>query len=138
MTLKCEQETILRWDEDKRALIIYTASPKVRRKLERLGYRMEVYHRDPRGNATGWSCGAPLEALTFRKLVDGQLPKRKGHRKGKLFQAKEHDELVVSEDQAQGGKGKGSPAPESVLEHDQLVAEIWSDGTSGVPAPDGV
>jgi hypothetical protein len=34
---KAERETIIRWDEEDRTVIVYTASPPVMRKLERAG-----------------------------------------------------------------------------------------------------
>ena len=88
----------MRWDEEERVLHIYTASPIQSRKLVRLGYPMDVCDRDRDGQATGWGCVVPLEAIKFKKLVDGEVPKRKGHHKGTLFKPKQHDEMVESED----------------------------------------
>ena len=69
---------------------------------------MEVCGRDAKGKPTGWEGDAPVEAIRFRKLENGKVKKRRGHKKGKLFQEKplegeEHDQLVALEDQRKVG-----------------------------------
>ena len=78
MTIKAEQETILRWDQDERVLHLYTAYPLEAKKWARLGYTVEVCGRTQAGEPRGWQARAPLEALRLRRLVDGQVVKRRG------------------------------------------------------------
>ena len=109
MTIKAEQETIVRWDQEEQVAYLYTAHPAQARRWERLGYPVEVYGRDREGAPTGWEAKTPPEAVKFRPLVDGKVKKRRGHRKGKLFGAEnhngaeEHDQLVASGDQPEAG-----------------------------------
>jgi hypothetical protein len=79
-TTKAEQETIIQWDQEERILHLYTAYPAEAKKWVRLGYGVEVYGRTQAGQPRSWRARAPLEALRLRKLVDGQLAKRRrGH-----------------------------------------------------------
>jgi hypothetical protein len=77
LSTKAEQETIIRWDQEERVLHLYTAYPSDARKWERLGYSVEVCGRTQAGEARGWRAQAPLEALRLRKLVGGQVVKRR-------------------------------------------------------------
>lgn len=78
---KAEQETIVRWDEEDKRLDIYTASPRVAERLRKRGYDMQPIRRTD-GEATGWRCLAPENALTFRRIVDGIVPKPIYHPEG--------------------------------------------------------
>jgi hypothetical protein len=70
---RAEQETIARWDEQDQTITLSTASPIVKRQLERKGY---VWRAD---SPFGWRIdGLPREALQFRKLAGGRVVKRKG------------------------------------------------------------
>ena len=66
---RAERETILRWDDDTRTLDVYTASPTVARRLIRRGYPLQEVMGGWR-----WTQG-PVSAITFRRLVNGRLPK---------------------------------------------------------------
>ena len=77
MTTKGEQETIIRWDQEKHVLHLYTAHPPEARKWARRGYAVEVCARTQAGEPRGWRAQAPLEALRLRKLVDGKVAKRR-------------------------------------------------------------
>ena len=81
-TTKAEQETIIRYDQEERVLHLYTAFPPEARKWERLGYAVEVCGRTQAGEPRGWRAQAPLEALRLRKLVEGEVAKR---RRGRGF-----------------------------------------------------
>ena len=91
MTSKAEQETIVRWDQEEQVAYLYTAHRAQMRQWKRLGYAVEVFHRDKNGTPTGWESKVPAEAVRFRPLVEGKLVKRRGHRKGKLFGAETHE-----------------------------------------------
>ena len=119
MSTKAEMETILRWDMGEPTADLYTAYSPQARRWEKLGYPVEVYGQDRQGHPTGWRCQVPKEAVNrFRRLVDGQLPKRAGHGKGKQFESKKrdgaenhngaenHDQLVTSADNRRSGRGK--------------------------------
>lgn len=60
---RAEQETILRWDAEDKRVLIYTADPAVRRKLERQGYALEAV------GTHGWRCTAPEGSITIRGAV---------------------------------------------------------------------
>jgi hypothetical protein len=81
-TSKAEQETILRFDQEERVLHLYTAYPPEARKWERLGYAVEVCGRTQAGEPRAWRAQTPLEALRLRKVVDGEVVKR---RRGRGF-----------------------------------------------------
>src|SRR5437879_1758104 len=76
-TTKAEQETILQWDQEERVLHLYTAYPAEARKWERLGYAVDVYGRTQAGEPRGWRAQAPLDVLRLRKVVEGQVVKRR-------------------------------------------------------------
>lgn len=97
MTTKAEQETIIRWDQEEQVAHLYTAHQVQANQWIRLGYPVEVSDRDQEGNPRGWTAKVPVEAIRFRKVQDGQVVKRRGHGKGRLFQAVEDDQLVGSE-----------------------------------------
>src|SRR4030095_16904520 len=65
MTTKAEQETTLRWAADEDVVLIFTAHPPARRKLERGGYqpyRTSKIHGEP----VGWFYRVPLAELRWR------------------------------------------------------------------------
>ena len=94
---KAEQETIIRWDQEEQVAHLYTAHQVQANQWIRLGYAVEVFGRDKEGTPAGWTAKVPVEAIRFRKLRDGAVVKRRGHGKGRLFQAVEDDQLVGSE-----------------------------------------
>lgn len=81
-TTKAEQETIIRWDQEQRVLHLYTANASEARKWKRLGFAVEVCGRTQAGEARGWQAPAPLAAIRLRKLVDGNVVRR---RRGRSF-----------------------------------------------------
>ena len=79
--LRSERETIVRWDEEERSLVIYTASPSQAARLGKRGYLLEpISSRE--GKVTGWEGRAPEGAITFRTLVSGRLRSRPGPKHG--------------------------------------------------------
>ena len=84
-TTKSEQETIIRWDQEERVAHLYTTNAADARKWERLGYAVEVCTRAQDGKARSWQASGPLDALRLRKLVNGQLAKR---RRGRSFNSR--------------------------------------------------
>ena len=97
MTTKAEQETTIRWDQEEQVAHLYTAHQVQANQWIRLGYPVEAFGRDQTGNPRGWRAKVPVEAIRFRKLQDGAVVKRRGHGKGRLFQAVEDDHLVAVE-----------------------------------------
>jgi hypothetical protein len=55
-----------------------------------------VYRRDQAGRPVSWAAEVPLDAIRWRRVEDGQVVKRQGHRKGRVFRPRD-DELVVPE-----------------------------------------
>ncbi len=97
MTTKAEQETTIRWDQEERVAHLDTAHQVQANQWIRLGYPVEVFGRDRKGNPRGWRAKVPVGAIRFRKLQDGQVVKRRGHGKGRRFKAVEDDHLVAVE-----------------------------------------
>jgi hypothetical protein len=93
---KAEQETIIRWDQEERLAHLYTAYPPEARRWERLGYPVRVYSRTQNGTPRTWAADVPIAAIRLRRLRDGQLVRRRGHQKGRVF-GPERDQLVASE-----------------------------------------
>jgi hypothetical protein len=79
---KAEQETIVRWDQDERVMNLYTAYAADARKWARLGYPVEISSRTQAGEPRSWRAKVPLDALTFRKLTNGEVARR---RRGRSF-----------------------------------------------------
>jgi hypothetical protein len=73
---KSEQETIIRWDQEERVLYLYTAYASDARKWAGLGYPVEIWSRTQAGAPRSWKARAPIEALTLRKLENGQVARR--------------------------------------------------------------
>lgn len=61
-TTKAERETILRWDEEDKRVILYTASPATAAKWKRLGY--DLTH-----DGSGWTCMGYPGCVTVRKAT---------------------------------------------------------------------
>ncbi len=97
MTTKAEQETTIRWDQEDRTAHLWTAYEPDAREWEQAGYPVRVDGRDREGRPTGWATQLPAEAIRYRRVQDGQVVKRRGHGKGRLFQAVEDDQLVAVE-----------------------------------------
>lgn len=76
---RAEKETTLRWDEEEMVLWACTASPGVEKKWKRLGWKPTIKDRDKSGKPWVWECKVPVRAITFRRLKNGELPKRKGN-----------------------------------------------------------
>ena len=74
--------TIIRWDQEKRALNLYTAYPADAKKWERLGYPVETCGRTQAGGPRSWQAKAPLEPPRLLKLVEGKVVM---HRRGRSF-----------------------------------------------------
>ena len=102
-TTKAEQETIIRWDQEERVLLLYTACPSEARRWERLGHSVEVFGLTQSGEPQGWQARAPLEALRLRKLIDGKVAAR---RRGRSFGA-EPRKLAASEHRSQRERSRG-------------------------------
>lgn len=70
-----ERETILRFDDEKRVLHVWTASPAVMRKWAKRGIPLQVTSRDRLGKPHGWGAVVPLACLRpLRALgADGQV-----------------------------------------------------------------
>jgi LmbE family N-acetylglucosaminyl deacetylase len=67
-----ELETILRWDAHKDHVRCFTASPAVRRKLERAGYR-PTRRSTVKGREVGWDFTVPYADLRW-----GARPRKTG------------------------------------------------------------
>jgi hypothetical protein len=100
---KAEQETVIRWDQAERMLYLYTAYPADARKWARLGYSVEIFGRTQSGEPRSWKAKAPLEALTFRKLTNGQVARR---RRGRSF-GLEARKLAPSEQRSRQERSRG-------------------------------
>ena len=97
---RAEQETIVRWDEQDQQAHLYTAHEAQAKRWIKLGYEMRVTHRDLNGKPTGWEATAEKDAVRLRRVHAGKVVRRKGHGRGQLFRAVQHDQLVASEPQA--------------------------------------
>ena len=84
-----ERETLIRWDDGGDTATVYSASPVVKRQLERKGYVFREL------SPQSWVGEVPKRAVGFRRLVGGRLPKRPasgGLARQKGFQRKVADE----------------------------------------------
>ena len=97
MTTKAEQETIVNWDQQEQVAHLYTAYEAQAKRWRTLGYDVRVFDRDQQGRATGWGATAEVDAVRFRRVRDGKVVRRQGHRKGRRFGAVQHDQLVALE-----------------------------------------
>ena len=98
MTLKCEQETIIRWDQEECTAHFYTAYPADAKYWRARGLEVEVTHQGPDGKPTAWTATASMDVVRLRPVKDGQTVKRTDHGKGCRFQPQQPDQLVESED----------------------------------------
>lgn len=73
---KAERETILRLDEDSAVLTVYTASPVMKRRLERRGYVFQTI------SPHSWQAEVPKKAF----LLPRKLPLRSGKAPTRPFQ----------------------------------------------------
>src|SRR5207248_567062 len=91
--MRVEQETVVRYDQQERVAHLWTAYPADARRWERLGYPVKVYSRTPRGLPHSWAAEVPIDAIRWRRVADGEVVRRRGHRKGRLLGVRP-DELV--------------------------------------------
>ena len=96
---KSEQETTIRWDQDELVAYLNTTYPPEARRWRKKGLAVEVSDCDSQGRPRAWTARVPKDAVRLRQVCDGEIVRKPGHRKGKLFGAERHDQLVVSEDQ---------------------------------------
>jgi hypothetical protein len=90
---KAEQETIIRWDQDERLVRLWTAYAPDARLWERAGFNVNEDTNGRSGQDTTWSADVPVGAIRYRPVRDGQIVRRKGHRKGRLLGVRA-DELI--------------------------------------------
>ena len=105
MNTQAEQETTIRWDQEERVAHLYTARQVQADRWIRLGYPVEVFGRDRQGKPRGWAAQVPMEAIRFRRVQDGAVVKRRGHGKGRPFEAVQHDQLVTAKYRAASPAG---------------------------------
>jgi hypothetical protein len=99
---KSEQETVIRWDQEERIAHLWTAYEPDAERWVRAGYPVTVYRRDKDGRPVSWAAEVPLDAIRYRRVEDGQVVKRRGHRNGRVF-GRRRDQLVVSEPETVSG-----------------------------------
>jgi hypothetical protein len=93
---KAEQETVIRWDQEERIAHLWTAYSADARRWQRLGYPVQVRSRTQDRTPRTWAAEVPIDAIRFRPVRDGQVVKRKGHRKGRVS-GRPDGQLVASE-----------------------------------------
>lgn len=103
---KPEQETVIRWDQEERIAHLWTAYPTDARLWERSGYPVRVYRYGKDGSPQSWAVEVPVEAIRFRKVRDGQVVRRRGHRKGRVFGVRD-DQFVASDEERRRGMADG-------------------------------
>jgi hypothetical protein len=91
--VKAKQETIVRWDQEERIAHLWTAYEPDARRWQKAGYEVQVYTTDCDGRLTSWSGRVPVEAIRWRRVKNGQVVRRSGHRRGRLLGVRD-DELV--------------------------------------------
>jgi hypothetical protein len=94
--LKTEQETIIRWDQDERLAELWTCYEPDARRWARAGFEVKVYASNSEGMPMSWSAQVPSEAIRYRRVQDGKVVRRKGHRKGRLLGV-DADQLLRAE-----------------------------------------
>jgi hypothetical protein len=97
---KAEQETSIRWDQQERVAHLWTAYEPDAERWVRFGYPVTVYRRDKDGRPVSWAAEVPVDAIRWRRVEDGRVVKRRGHRKGRTFGPRRHDELVAAEQES--------------------------------------
>lgn len=75
---KAEQETLIRWDEEERVAWLETTYPPMAAEWTRKGYPVVVAGTVD-GVAQRWRAKVPPAAITFRRMIDGELPKQKAN-----------------------------------------------------------
>ncbi len=108
MTIKAEQETIVRWDQAERVAWLYTAHPAQARRWQRIGYAVEVSDSDRDGQPRSWSGRVPVDAIRFRRVHNGVVVKRRGHSRGRPFGTEKRDQMGVVERHAHPGGPEGA------------------------------
>ena len=89
-----EMETILRFDRTSEPALAYTASPAQAAKWRRLGWT--VIQDRPHA----WYANVPKNAITLRKLVDGQTVKRRLSESSKLaLQGKRRSKNIAASEE---------------------------------------
>lgn len=73
MSTKAEQETVIRWDRETDAAMVYTADPCEMRRWRALGYDVQVCGTTRDGKARGWQATVPAAAVALLPLRAGQV-----------------------------------------------------------------
>ena len=73
---KAERETIIRWDDDDRTPVLYTAGPAQARRWEKLGYAVRVAGTTQDGTPRSWEATGAAGCVRFRRVKDGAVVKR--------------------------------------------------------------
>ncbi len=97
---KSEQETQIQWDQEGRMAGFYTTYWPDARYWEKQGLDVRVVDRDADGQPRAWGAGAPCSAVRIRPVCDGQVVRKTGHRRGRLFKGDRDDQVVESEDRS--------------------------------------
>jgi hypothetical protein len=71
-----EKETIVRWDCEDRAPVLYTADPLQATRWTKFGYHVTVTDRSRDGTPRSWSAKGCPGCVRFRRLKDGAIVKR--------------------------------------------------------------
>ena len=82
---KAEQETIVRWGQEEQVAHLWTAYGPQARQWTRLGYSVRVFATTKSGHPQSWTARVPCGAIRFRRLKDGVIVRRQGHRNGRVF-----------------------------------------------------
>jgi hypothetical protein len=93
---KAELETLVRWDQEERIAHLWTAYEPDALKWVAAGYPVRVFRRDAEGRPVSWAAEVPVGAIRWRPVRDGQVVRKRGHRKGVVFTTGS-DEMVASE-----------------------------------------
>jgi len=96
-TSKVEQETIIRWDQEERLALLYTAYLPDAQRWEKLQYPVKVSGRGQDGTPRSWKAEVPIGAIRWRPMRDGEVVRKRGHRKGRLLGIR-RDEMIESDD----------------------------------------
>ncbi len=73
---KAERETVIRWDCEDRAPVMYTADPAQARRWARLGYVVTVMDAARDGTPRSWTAKGAVGCVRFRRVKDGVTVKR--------------------------------------------------------------
>jgi hypothetical protein len=73
-----EMETLYRYDEEERVLLMETANPRVAARWQRLGFDVQPWAHHPGGREPRtWRARGPVEAIRLRPVREGQLVKQR-------------------------------------------------------------